>query len=253
MATRNKSKTVKLLPYEKEQKDFEQEVEKAKHEIEIKLTELQNKSQKNKLAREQVETVKEELIELKREVVNRLGKKLEKSHSVEKNKICKTLAIYLKGYVSSSYINKSCDDRWKQLEYDHSSTQSDALIEESGERTVEQIEEEIRDQQQAEEYQQVVQEDFETVGLMNDLIRKLTGLDNEERGKISAETAKGENWRKELVQKTKDFRFEKFRKLTPGDVKHFLGAIQTLHYILEDSMIQLDTELERREREVIKQ
>jgi hypothetical protein len=99
------------------------------------------------------------------------------------------------------------------------------------------------------------EQEMQIMYLMQDLVEVLTGLDTAGQGQLSM-SVELENkqksplfWRRELASRTSDYRFRFIKQLTEGDIGSFLGEGQTLHFILEKFMEELENERDVRRKQ----
>lgn len=82
------------------------------------------------------------------------------------------------------------------------------------------------------------------------LTYKLTGMTMEDMGRISIEERKGENTRRLVMEKSKQYRFNMIKRQSEYSLKGFSGPEQQLRHLLDDFINQLDNELDVMKRKV---
>lgn len=84
--------------------------------------------------------------------------------------------------------------------------------------------------QQEQEYVKAHEDEYRRNHLVDELLQLWTGKTSEEQAQIHRETPKGSNWRKRLVEESKDHMFTVFKQMTDSYV---IGTVNDMRTVVE--------------------
>lgn len=263
MTTKNKTIKVQTDSLNEHIQEYRHDLEAAKREIENDIREAQKYLERAKTIRESAaqyedkgRSLKEGLIEKKKDIIMRLAKKLVKYHIVEKTQVGTRLRNDLEGYISHQWIRLVLPSEYKNPEHQHDTTskkqqtelvnhaQNAAASSTSTRTSPTMTEEEARRVEQARQYNEMAVGYKDLLAEIDSLVRRLTGLGANEIASIINNTPKGESPKRYLMQKTTDHRFKLAKGLNTWGLRKHLASMQELFFVLDDAIKQFDNELE---------
>jgi hypothetical protein len=203
-----------------DQKEYDNAVEESKRAIELEVKRLKNAIEHNE--------------HFKRKIVQRIGKLLERSGLVRLNRISTKITNDFRGYISRDHIMRSVDPRWKRpyttpKDHGRHSRKQNNQAQNQNNQLSEPEQQPLT--QQELDYIKAHEDEFKRMHIVDELIELWTGKSFAEQSQISHDTPKGTDWRKKLIEESRDHMIKLSKQMTDSYVNGTLNDMRLIGYI----------------------
>jgi len=198
------------------QKEYDNAVQESKRAIELEVKRLQGAIEHNE--------------QFKSKIVLRIGKLLERSGLVRLNRISTKITNDFRGYISRGHVMRAVDPRWKRpyaTPADHGKHTRKLHLQLSQPN---QQEQQPLTQQEL-DYIKAHEDEFKRMHIVDELIELWTGKTFAEQSQISHDTPKGTDWRKKLIEESRDHMIKLSKQMTDSYVNGTLNDMRLIGYI----------------------